>query len=174
VPSTPPFGDIFCVVLSWMSSESSVSCVRAATATQFRRSSGASKKLTVAQRILWQACSALLRWQAQDKRRKGGQDLRKKGWPAKGFQLRGRRTLSMCVCQLLESPLNDFANRISPISQAAKGGRRIYVRIRMRLSRVAKGVHLTGAKVNRKLIRPDLPDLFVPTHNRNYSSWNFH
>jgi len=126
VPSTPPFGDIFCVVLSWMSSESSVSCVRAATATQFRRSSGASKKLTVAQRILWQACSALLRWQAQDKRRKGGQDLRKKGWPAKGFQLRGRRTLSMCVCQLLESPLNDFANRISPISQAAKGGRRIY------------------------------------------------
>lgn len=40
--------------------------------------------------------------------------------------------------------------------------------------RSQKGVHLTVAKVNRKLIRSDLPDLFVPTHNRNYSSWNFH
>lgn len=101
----------------------------------------------------------------------------KRGGQRKDFSCGGAdtpKTPSMCACQLLESPLNDFANRISAISQAAKGGEGYMYECMYVYDSVPKGVHLTGAKVNRKLIRPDLPDLFVPTHNRNYSSWNFH
>lgn len=129
-----------------------------------------SKKLTVAQRILWQACSALLRWQAQDKRTKCQAE---KGVACERISAPAAWGSPRCsVCQLLESPLNDFANRISPISQAAKQDTANRDMLCGLWSQ--KGVHLTVAKVNRKLIRSDLPDLFVPTHNRNYSSWNFH
>jgi len=81
----------------------------------------------------------------------------------------------VCVSVIRKSTKRFCQSNFTNLTSCQRG-RRIYVRIqiRMRLSRVAKGVHLTGAKVNRKLIRPDLPDLFVPTHNRNYSSWNFH